>query len=462
MKIYANYSREIARLCGYDPGNKEEIYIRCPYCHSKNKALNINLKKGVFRCNKCNIHGSVVQFYADQNGIADTKDAYVDLLNKVGTSQTLTPNSVKYDNSAEEETSVNEERANRVYSKMLSMRSLSKSQKKAMLNRGFSEEDLVRLQYGCVVDMSTPILEIGNFIKSLDEKSFEGVPNFYVSKKGNWWMMTGKRGIMVPYRSMYNKIRCIQVRKDDDVREMVDGVLEHKCYYLSSANRNHGTKACQNVHYAGKFKTFADGSQQLVIKNGTLLLTEGAMKGDLFYCLTGQTCMAIPGVHCLKALKKDLPDLIKLGLKQILIAYDMDKLLNIHVLSALVEIQKLIESYGIEVSVVNWSTAIVKFDGSKGKLDADKTFIYNLKTFNNDQKQQMLDQTIKESASLGRAKICFAYKNREEALTHKEESFVVEELAKKYNLSFERIFWDLNLKGIDDYYAYHIKGIMPV
>lgn len=454
---YQNYSREVLRLCGYSDHGRSHVYIPCPFCKG-DKKLNFNLQKGTYRCNKCDAHGSSTDFYAHMIGIFDTKEAYKDMLNKIGSLETLS--TVKAEES-EKAHAFDEERTDRVYKRILKRRPLTCKHTESLIKRGFSEEDINRLSYKSVMDDSASISNIFSFIQNLGEESFSGVPGFFVTKKGNWCMTTGKRGIMVPYRSMYGKIRAIQIRKDDDVREMVEGELEHKCYYLSSSYLRSGCGASQVVHYAGRFETDGQGNESLIIRNGQLVLTEGAMKADLFYCLTGQTCMAVPGVYCTKALKKDLPELIKLGLTTILIAYDMDKLLNIHVLEALQKMIKLINDFGIEARIVNWSAAYVGLDGSKGKIDTDNAFLFSVKTYQDAVSNGTLLDKLRRVKELGRTSIHFAFRNREEALQHETEYSELKKLVSD-QFTYSGIFWNLKLKGIDDYYAYHVKGITPL
>lgn len=455
-------SAEVLGLLGYSTGNKNSVYIKCPFCRSKNKPLNINLENGVYRCNKNpEHHGNILTFYRDLMGMADNKTAYADICEKLKiTGRKPITSSDKTNQTLYKDHSLDIKKTDMVYRRLLQKSYLSAKNKQNLLERGFTEEDLLKLQYKTLPKRNGK--EIYEFVKSLSISDLSDVPGFFLSAHNAWMLFHGKPGSMVPYHSFNNKIHGMSIRKDDDEREIdEDGILENKFYYLSSRHFKCGTKANQCFHYAGEFIKDNNGNEKLNVPNGILVFTEGGMKADLFYCLTKQPAMASPGVNCLKILEKELPLLKENGIHTILMGYDMDRVLNINVLEALENVIKLIRSYGITCRNLQWETEYLTQAGDKGTLNVDKTFIFTVETYDNAMQQDTLEKTVERVKNCGRTRIMFALQGKEEDTEDNYKKYrYLSDICKNYNfIECSKIYWKLNLKGIDNLYAYKMKGI---
>lgn len=461
---YSYDAYDACYLLGIDaPRTRKHIYIRCPWCNSKGKCLNINLVKGVYRCNKNDEHkGSVTEFYANLRGFQSTKDAARDIRKNLGKeSISIVKRTSETTTSIEEEKAADIDSRNKVYQALFLKMPLTSMDKENLLGRGFTLEEIKMCGYASLPKMD--FSDICNLIEWLlsQKLNLEKVPGFFTTSKKHIWLFNAmKAGIMMPNRDINNKIQCIQVRKRDS--EINFAEREGKCYYLTSRYKENGASASQAIHFAGEFETLNDGSQRFINKNGIVVLIEGIMKADLFYCLTKQQAIAVPGVQCQKALSLVLPDLKELGIHTIMVAFDMDSVLNINVLEGLIHIETLIEEAGFHCSTLEWSVAMKRLNGTDYSLNRDTDFVFTVESYDAEVEAERLDQTFSRILKAKRKKIIFALKNSKEA---NEENFQklqnLTKVATTYDLIVDVMFWDLKLKGIDNYYAYKIRNIHP-
>lgn len=452
---------EVLSLLGYTIDSyKSGVYIQCPFCRSKNKPLHFELMTSKYRCNKNPEHyGNILTFYREIEGCKDNKEAYKEILKRLNindvsnTREVILPKTNK-------EIQQDLDKSNRVYQQLLAKSYLSKSNREDLLNRGFSDVDIQRVGYKTLPQRNGK--EIYEFTKSLDLKDPAGVPGFFLTKRDYWILYHGKSGIMIPYLSFFGKVQAIQIRKDESVREFnpETGEKEHKFYYLSSRYKKCGTPARQVVHYAGQFLK-KDGGRTLQVSNGILVYLEGAMKGDLFYSLTGQPAMCFPGVNCLEVLKQELPVLKEQGIHTLLNGYDMDFIYNINVLEASLKTEKLILDHGFNYQRLTWDTTYIDSQGKENKLNINTMFVFTVQTLIKAIEEDNLSLILKRAKVCKRTRIMFALKDQSE-LTQKNQKLnsILRQKCKELGfIECKTIFWHLRRKGIDDYYAFKLKGI---
>lgn len=457
-------TEDVLALLGYSTGNRSSLYIQCPFCKSRKKPLHFDMATSVYRCNKNpEHHGNILTFYRDLSGCEDNKEAYREICQRLG---------IDYHTYKGQQTPViakeNEEkdvclpydivRTDKAYRKILAKSYLSDKNRQDLLARGFSTEDLVSLGYKTLPERNG--LEIFKFVEELSIDNPSGIPGFYRSKKGSWMFMHGKRGIIVPYRDFYGRIQGAQVRKDDDVRKIIDGEMEHKYYFISARYKRDGGAAYQFAHYAGEFRT-CESEKSLYIPNGTIVMTEGGMKIDLFYCLTKQPGIGIPGVNCENVLLRELPILKEHGVHTIYLGFDMDRMMNINVASALAKIEKTILQHGLECTYLKWDTTYQTMYGEEKTLQTDTMFVFTPKTLIQEMQDGVLEQTLERAFALGKKRIMFAMKNKDEATQENLARYnELKQICARYGfLECTPIYWELKHKGIDNYYAYKLKGI---
>ena len=145
------------------PNGKSAYNIPCPLCDragSREKHLNINLKRNVYRCPKCGqFQGGVFDLYAYYMGIPREKVL-----------EDLT---------------------------------------------GLTDEAIERLGY-----KSTPVVGFHALAQSLLDEGYTlfGVPGFYRDKDGRWTMAVWRRGILIP-GTYFGKIQGFQIRLDHKMKK---------------------------------------------------------------------------------------------------------------------------------------------------------------------------------------------------------------------------------------------------
>lgn len=322
------------------PYGRIDYYIPCPECDygSKERHLNINLKKDVFRCPKCGISGGMFDLYAMFSGVPRdrVRGAMIEALGNPGSEKhkeykrTVKEIKKSEDNVKESELSSVDVR-DTAYRSLLSKLPLASDHRDNLRNRGLTDEEIDSLGYKTLT--SNGLTEIS---KCLCENDIvlKGVPGFFLTKDGAWSFCHTRRGILVPVRDIQGRIQGMQLRLDNEDKR--------KYRWISSGNMNLGCKASGWTHLAGE-------------PADTILLTEGPMKADIIHALKGYTVLAVPGVNALTELEKSLLILKECGMKEIMTAFDMDMLSNPHVQRGYYNLLALIDKMGFQFGTYLWN-----------------------------------------------------------------------------------------------------------
>lgn len=123
-----------------------------------------------------------------------------------------------------------------------------------------------------------------------------------------------------------------------------------KYIWLSSIGKPHGVTSGSPLHFVGE--PFAK----------TVYVTEGLLKADIAYCLTGRSFVAVAGVNSLNGLESALRCMAQNGTKLVVEAYDMDKLENEYVASAAEKVQQIARVAGLQRTSLVWNTAYKGID----------------------------------------------------------------------------------------------------
>lgn len=454
-------TEDVLALLGYSVGNRSSVYIQCPFCHSRNKPLNFVLETSQYRCNKNpDHHGNILTFYRDLEGCSDNKEAYREICKRLNIDAHTY---VSHESVEVPEKNVDLPydivRTDQAYRKILTKSYLSSKNRKELNARGFSDADLEMLSYKTLPERDG--LEIYQFVQELSIDNPSGIPGFYRSKKGSWMFAHGKRGVMIPYRDFYGRIQGAQVRKDDDVRQMIDGKLENKYSFISARYRREGGAAVQFAHYSGEFRVQDDGTKKLYTPNGSLVMTEGGMKIDLFRCLTKQPGIGLPGVNCENVLKRELPIIKENGIHTIYMGFDMDRMTNINVAAALVKIEAAIKEHGLCCKHLQWDTEYLTMKKEQRKLNPATMFVFTPETLANNMADEILEKTLQSAFDLNKHRIMFAIRDEREATKENADRYkTLKKVCDRFGfLECTPIYWNLKHKGIDDFYAYKLKNI---
>ena len=334
---------DAARRCGLVLNNRtlerEEVEASCPFCGDNGPGkyhLSLNTRKNVYRCNLCNASGNSVSLFARLEGVSN-RQAF-QALSEEGRLFRF-PEQPLSKKPPEREPSSLSARHDTYYD-MLSHLELSPKHRADLLARGLSEERIAQNMYRSLPVGDQPRRLLAGMLA--DFHNLVGVPGFYVDESG-YWNIAGYSGLLVPYRDKSGLIQGMQVRLDDENNP------ERKYRWLSSRTRNFGTRSLSWIHVTGN------------IHAKTAYLTEGGLKGDVASFLDHDALfLCFAGVNAIGQLKETLKDF---SLSEVVIALDMDKLMNWRVRDALEKIMSLVSSIpGIRVRLMNWNATFKGVD----------------------------------------------------------------------------------------------------
>ncbi|MDO4167607.1 MAG: DUF3854 domain-containing protein [Eubacteriales bacterium] len=316
------------------PSGRSSYYVPCPCCDSspRKKHLNINLKKEVFRCPRCGVSGGIFDLYALYTGTPrdQVRKALVEQLGMPEEPKRPRRKVQSQPQQIEECPIIDIDARHATYSALLSKLTLAVDHKENLLNRGLTENDIIRLGY-----KSTPVVGMSAIAAQLQSEGMylAGVPGFYRTGNGSWTFIHEQRGILIPVRDRQGRIQGLQIRRDN--------VARRKFRWVSSAEKPDGCRAEGWTHLAGSVKP-------------KMILTEGPMKADVIHALTGFTVLAVPGVNALTQLESALIDLQKEGLTEIKTAFDMDFATNHHVQNGYDSLLALLSNMGFQFGTYLW------------------------------------------------------------------------------------------------------------
>ncbi len=333
----------VARRCGLVLNDRtlerEEVEASCPFCGDNGPGkhhLFLNTTRNIFRCVLCGEKGNSVSLYAKLEGVSNrqafqalSEDARIFRFPKPPLSKKPSerePSSLAVRHST--------------YHEMLMHLQLSPKHKADLLSRGLSEKRIEHNMYRSLPASESARRLLAGILS--DFHTLEGIPGFYV--KDGQWTIAGCSGLLIPYRDKDGLIQGLQVRLDDETNPA------RKYRWLSSRGMAHGTRSRSYIHVTGNLSA------------KTAYLTEGGLKGDvasfldhdaLFLCFAGVTATA--------GIKEVL--LSMKNIEEVVVALDMDKLMNWRVQRAMENLMDLIRGLpGLHVRLMNWNMSFKGVD----------------------------------------------------------------------------------------------------
>lgn len=327
---------DTARRCGLVLDSRtlgrSEVEASCPFCgdHGPGKHhLSLNTDTDRFNCNLCGAHGNSLTLYAKMKGLSN-KEAYWEL-RRGGNVYPMPLQPVPH--KTERQPLPLEDR-HKVYSEMLSFLTLNEKHRENLLERGLSDERIVRSLYRSMPE--TP--EARRLLAKLVGFHHEllGIPGFYTRESE--WTLAGPNGFLIPVRNKDGLIQGMKIRLDDKSNPA------RKYRWLSSRDRHlaNGTRSYSWVHVTGN------------TQSKRAFLTEGPLKGDVASFLSGDSLfVCIGGVNAIGGLRETLTDL---GVTEVVEAMDMDQMTNPQVRNAILTIRKEVQSIrGVRYSKYTWN-----------------------------------------------------------------------------------------------------------
>ena len=318
-----------------------QLHCRCPFCDDRKAHLNVKLDKNVFRCNRCGEGGGVLHLYAAATNISMAA-AYEELCRIFQSGEDIrrrklndTPRNQRIV-TPEAELAPSNIRDN-TYRNLLSLLTLGSMHRESLLMRGLSGDAIDQLGY-----RTTPAVRSGRIVAELLERGceLEGVPGFYRDREtGSWKLDIRASGIMIPDRNMLGEIEAIQIR--------LDRPYKSKFNNLTSVDKYYGTTASCCPHFAGPHDSDA------------VYLTEGVMKADIAQYLSNalgqpRCFIGLTGVGNINQLRRLLKELATVHINRIIVAFDMDALINENVRNARQRVLQEGSDAGFEMTPIAW------------------------------------------------------------------------------------------------------------
>ena len=373
--------------------------VKCPLCPGGDKGyhMNINTEKDAYFCFACMKRGEssgALDLYArvrqgETVNSSNAKELYKKLLRDMNVGETgKKPEKHLYSEPAASRIPpAKDSSLNECYAALINLPclKLNKRHRENLHGRGFSDADIQRNGYASVPDSriyNCPELkkwkevyekenleayrkgtlsyykqkdiQLGLMIaEGITEQgiSCANVPGFY--KFGEYWCLKCDAGMLIPTRNPKGEIVGMQTRRDVKTKKGL------RYMTLSSKGLPEGvTERIARTHYPL-------GNAGLSAKP-QILLTEGPLKADaalaILKNLGADNVMfaAVQGVSNTGELPKLARALKKKGVTQIINAFDMDKLVNVHVMEAAGDAAEIFASEGIGTSMLLWGSGYVR------------------------------------------------------------------------------------------------------
>jgi len=228
---------------------------------------------------------------------------------------------------------------NRRYNEMLNELHLEGEHFKALRNRGLSENFIKQRKYKSIAVSAEDRKKVADALGA-DAKE---LPGFCLTNEGYIQRWLGQ-GTLLPVRSLNGQIQGFQVRLDNPDK------AGRKYIAFSSRNQREGGRMESYTHIACDF-IFND-QRKVVPKinpnKTSIKLTEGCLKADVYYCLTGEPMLAVLGVNALGHLKQTLLELRRIypQITTVEDCFDMDFETNEEVQKACERLKDMLEEIG--------------------------------------------------------------------------------------------------------------------
>jgi DNA primase len=230
------------------------------------------------------------------------------------------------------------EMLNSVYQFLLRSLPLSNIHKQNLHNRGLSEQEILKRNYGSLPNQ--PATDIASKIVSqFGEKICQQVPglvNRFTTDGKLYWTLAFSSGMLIPVRDKQFRIIALKIRTDDKHN------LPKYLYLTSSKNNGPGTGA--PLHCPLR----SDGSCSPKEK---IRITEGELKADVTTALSSIWTVSIPGVSMWRLV---FPLLHEIKPSVVCVAFDKDAYTNPTVARSLTSFIKKLKKDNFKYGINQW------------------------------------------------------------------------------------------------------------
>jgi ribosomal protein L37AE/L43A len=387
-------------ICG------DNFYCRCPLCGTKRFTLNVDIRRNIWRCNRCGKSGGSIGLYTlvtyNQPYDKSMRETVMpELERRLGldseTPAIRKPRMLDTTIVRSQYPDISDYSLNILHQQLLNIPqlALNPTDRQSLLDRGLSEAQIEKNQYRSFrtdsvknavpaswpqkyeaegwksIQAQNPVLEkltkwqlltclwVGQCLvdASLKPEGMAGAFKFR-TPSGSYWGVRLMDGILIPIRNALGEIVALQVRS---VRKKGG-----KYMLISSKNMPCGRIGKTRIHHP---LANGEGNRK---DSDTVLLTEGPLKADVYCHLApdaSHKVLALVGVNCTSQLKQELQEMHATTVFE---AFDMDKLLNPSVLSAAKKIRQICTEEQYAFYNVFWDLETVQTLLAEAEALADK------------------------------------------------------------------------------------------
>jgi len=205
------------------------IYIKCPFCYSKNADMKLNINNNSYVCKNCEEKGYSIGLYAKLKFIT-TKEAFKELISEKPEIDFKVNKILQNDRKSDNELHF-------VYSEFLKKLKLERKHFEKLISYGFSEEYIIKNKFKSVPnDESIKIKICEQLIK--EGCRLQGITGFYQNSNFKWTFKSHE-GIFIPV--INNTILGLRINLDKEYNTNTSDI------WFSSSNCYNGTKARNDI-----------------------------------------------------------------------------------------------------------------------------------------------------------------------------------------------------------------------
>lgn len=193
------------------------------------------------------------------------------------------------------------------------------------------------------------------------DEVLQNIPGFFWSQEDAKWLFPKHKGIGIPIKNSNGLIAGIQVRRDE-----AEGKSSRYVWFSSSFAQNH-----EKFEYGTSSGAPVDVVYPTLIKNNSVIITEGRFKAQILANETGSVVMSVQGTNAWRGIVKELGELGNSSIAQslytghyrpsvVLSAFDSDMSKNVQVFQQLRRMSDSIQDKRYPVYYLYWDEELGK------------------------------------------------------------------------------------------------------
>lgn len=205
------------------------IYVKCPFCYSKNADMKLNTNNNSYVCKNCEEKGYSIGLYAKLKFITN-KEAFKELISEEPEIDFEINRTIQNERKSDNELHF-------VYSEFLKKLNLERRHFEKLINFGFSEEYIIKNKFKSIPnDEFIKVKICEKLIK--DGYTLQGIPGFYQNFNFKWTFKSHE-GMFIPV--INNTILGLRINLDKEYNANTSDI------WFSSNNCYNGTKARNDI-----------------------------------------------------------------------------------------------------------------------------------------------------------------------------------------------------------------------